>query len=696
MSEQPRVSVIIPVYNTEKYLRECLDSVVNQTLRDIEIICVDDGSEDTSANIISEYAERDARVKTIYYPINKTASQARKDGVMLAKGKYIMFMDSDDSLELCACEELSAEMDRRGVDMLQFGTFVDASSYVRPETVANMKRFTTPCTRLMEGKGEVFRACFEEEKFRFNLWNKIYKAGLCKRAFAEVEDGAFPKAQDLYAFFILAWYAESYYGIEKKYYHYKYGRGITGGGRTVSMKTFLRHCSQYTVGQKCKEFLKQRNAWEEWETVWEKVNRGLANECVGTWLRWLSSEECGAGFDALADRWGLEYIAGLIKARYANQLGQVYVKTVGSRYPVAKAMEWDVLEPEDATIPNGFERLIPIVFAVNDSYAPYAGVAIQSILEHVSRKNYYRVYVLHTNISSYHMQTLERLGTDQLSVKCINVNHIIQSKETELHERAHYTKEMYYRLIIPEVLYCFPFAIYLDADLIVNADVADMIPKDIGGRLIAAIRNYMLPSKAERLYRLLQLDAEKYFNSGVLVINIQQWQKEHIVERCFELIKKIPRQNLEFPDQDILNVVCQDRVCYLGAEWNYAWHMLYGVQEFVELCKPVTERVGENFRILHFASGLKPWNMPEIPHARYFWEYARRSPFYEEILKKNFVTSLKKERQEISAIRASWSYRIGRAITWLPRKIRGGIRCYQEHGLRYTLERLKAHFTGEK
>ena len=91
----PKVSVIIPVYNVEKYLRECLDSVVSQTLRDIEIICVDDGSTDGSSDILNEYAQKDKRIKVITIK-NSGASHARNIGMRNATGDYVGFIDSDD------------------------------------------------------------------------------------------------------------------------------------------------------------------------------------------------------------------------------------------------------------------------------------------------------------------------------------------------------------------------------------------------------------------------------------------------------------------------------------------------------------------------------------------------------------------------------------------------------------------------
>ena len=91
----PEVSVIIPIYNTAAYLRKALDSICGQTLKELEIILIDDGSTDGSRGIIEEYAKRDARIRWYAQP-NQGLSVARNRGLLHATGKYIYFMDSDD------------------------------------------------------------------------------------------------------------------------------------------------------------------------------------------------------------------------------------------------------------------------------------------------------------------------------------------------------------------------------------------------------------------------------------------------------------------------------------------------------------------------------------------------------------------------------------------------------------------------
>ncbi len=121
----PKVSVIIPVYNVEQYLPRCLDSVVNQTLKEIEIICVNDGSTDGSLAILQNYAEKDQRIKIIDKE-NEGQSVARNIAVKNAKGKFIAFVDSDDWLEINMCENLYTKASGENLDMLSFA----AKSYI--------------------------------------------------------------------------------------------------------------------------------------------------------------------------------------------------------------------------------------------------------------------------------------------------------------------------------------------------------------------------------------------------------------------------------------------------------------------------------------------------------------------------------------------------------------------------------------
>lgn len=122
MDEMTKISVIIPVYNVEKYLRQCLDSVINQTLREIEIICVDDGSSDGSLQILNEYAKQDKRIKILQQK-NEGAGAARNAGLKVAQGKYLSFLDSDDFFEPNMLKEMYTKAERDGADITTCGYY---------------------------------------------------------------------------------------------------------------------------------------------------------------------------------------------------------------------------------------------------------------------------------------------------------------------------------------------------------------------------------------------------------------------------------------------------------------------------------------------------------------------------------------------------------------------------------------------
>jgi len=120
MLMNPKVSVIIPVYNVEKYIKQALDSVVNQTLKDIEIICVDDCSTDNSLKILEEYASKDERFVVLKQEQNQGQGVARNRALDIAKGEYIMFLDPDDWYELNACELCYNQISKNGNDFVIF------------------------------------------------------------------------------------------------------------------------------------------------------------------------------------------------------------------------------------------------------------------------------------------------------------------------------------------------------------------------------------------------------------------------------------------------------------------------------------------------------------------------------------------------------------------------------------------------
>ena len=122
--KNPKISVIIPVHNTEKYLEKCLDSVLNQTFTDIEVICIDDTSSDSSLDLLRAYEQKDPRIRVFSNKINQGQGYTRNYGIKLARGKYINFMDSDDYIPNYTYDKFYNFIESTDVDQQSaFGVF---------------------------------------------------------------------------------------------------------------------------------------------------------------------------------------------------------------------------------------------------------------------------------------------------------------------------------------------------------------------------------------------------------------------------------------------------------------------------------------------------------------------------------------------------------------------------------------------
>ena len=178
------ISVIIPVYNVEKYLIECLDSVCNQTFRDLEIICVNDGSTDNSLNILQRYAKRDSRIKIISQE-NEGLGSARNTGLTHANGEYVCFIDSDDFLFNDSIEKMYINVQSNNSDLVIFRFNLFDEGQFSPGGFGLDKMF---------GNRDYLNFTFNYKnlvKFLLNanfaVWSKLYK-----REFLEEYNFTFP------------------------------------------------------------------------------------------------------------------------------------------------------------------------------------------------------------------------------------------------------------------------------------------------------------------------------------------------------------------------------------------------------------------------------------------------------------------------------------------------------------------------
>ncbi len=169
-----KISVVIPVYNTEKYLPACLDSVLNQTHRGLEVICVNDGSPDDSASILAEYAARDSRVRVLTQE-NHGQAATRAAGAAAASGEWIGFVDSDDTVQPDMFERLLANGEKYSADISCCGM-----TYIYPDG-HTVPHFGSGDVLEMDHAGGI-RELLEGGRIEPSMCNKLYRASLVKNA----------------------------------------------------------------------------------------------------------------------------------------------------------------------------------------------------------------------------------------------------------------------------------------------------------------------------------------------------------------------------------------------------------------------------------------------------------------------------------------------------------------------------------
>lgn len=291
MERQPKISVIIPIYNVEKYLDHTLYSVTNQTLDELEIICVEDSSTDTSKEILQKYVGRDTRFRCIWHNQNFGVSVSRKQAIQLATGKYIMFLDGDDALDIRACRELYHVIEKEQSDIVQFGTEVEPIGKIQAAELRMVESSLVPFLGHLTAKrpGDITNECFSEKKFNFSLWNKIYRADVVKNAIKYYADVRFNISEDLYLFFLISFFSKTYVGIQKKYYHYQFGAGITGGMRVLNDVRFQDKVQQGDILRFLREFVREYDPSNTTEPALKQIENDFAEDVSYNWF-WNGNE----------------------------------------------------------------------------------------------------------------------------------------------------------------------------------------------------------------------------------------------------------------------------------------------------------------------------------------------------------------------------------------------------------------------
>lgn len=260
---------------------------------------------------------------------------------------------------------------------------------------------------------------------------------------------------------------------------------------------------------------------------------------------------------------------------------------------------------------------VNLFFACDDSYVPFLAVTLTSIRENCDPSRDYAIRILQTGIQEESKQRLTRLvASDHFTVEFVDMGAVIENVSDQLHTRDYYSKSTYYRLFIPELFPQLDKALYLDCDLVLLTDVSRLFDIPLGKNLVGAVPDGAVATiKPFRKYvkKRLKVQPDQYFNAGVLLMNLKEMRACNFTEIFLRLLESVTFQVAQ--DQDYLNVICRKRTRLLDGGWNT---MPYGPQQ-------------DDPMLIHYNLNSKPWWQPDVLHGEYFWDYAERSGYLDEI-----------------------------------------------------------------
>lgn len=282
-------------------------------------------------------------------------------------------------------------------------------------------------------------------------------------------------------------------------------------------------------------------------------------------------------------------------------------------------------------------NIIPIFFSIDDNYAPFLKIALSSMIEHSNNENEYRIYVLYSKLSNANKLDITNFLSHQQNFVCefIDMNSHIAEISDALFTRDYYSKTTYYRLFIPRLFPQYNKALYIDSDIIILDDIANLYNIDLGTNLIGATPDesvQIVPEFITYVEKYLDIKHEHYFNAGVILMNLDELRKFNFEKKFVSLLHQIKFSVAQ--DQDYLNAICKDRVTYIPSVWDKMPFPNSNVKE-------------SDIKLIHYNLTFKPWHYDGILYEDIFFKYVDKIGLRDVInnIKANFTDEDKKADQ---------------------------------------------------
>lgn len=316
------------------------------------------------------------------------------------------------------------------------------------------------------------------------------------------------------------------------------------------------------------------------------------------------------------------------------------------KYTELQTVFFENTEPQENLHPVYSEDAVTVALSINDYYVPYAAVVLQSIHDNINSEEKYDIIVMNRDVSAVSQKALHAIfdDTNNVSIRFFNVSRFEKQFEN-LFLRGHFALETYFRLLLPNIMEGYKKVLYLDSDVVVTTDIAELFRENIDGYLLAAchdadtagLYNGYEPAKKDYMDNVLKIKRPyQYFQAGVILFNLDEFRKKYTVE---EMLKFAASYEWQLLDQDVLNYLAQDSYKPIDMKWNVMtdWNRI----RIAKIISRAPKYLQDEYKkahaapnIIHYAGPDKPWHQPDSDYSEVFWVYARKTASYEVLIQR--------------------------------------------------------------
>ncbi len=534
MESRPLISVIIPVYNVEPYLRKGLDSVCGQTYGNLEIICVDDGSTDGSPAILREYEARDSRVRVLAQA-NAGVAAARNAALDVATGEWVVGMDPDDWLEPRAYETVVAQADE-DVDLIFFGTLVEAEegSGLQAKACALQRNFESDLSGRFAMTEDLFMGA------NCSIWNKFFRRSTIEENSLRFVPEIWCSSDDCF-FMQFCLHAKTACFVRDRLYHYQ----LRGGSITFS-------CASRTNDKRCEANITcMREIYRHYDER-GKVDgypKHLSNQLLNRYGRLMAY----AAATEKRQRWSDEFL---------NMVGEcgmdAHPGLAGTLSSIREFSRWgdflahwlESCRERAVDVPDLGEACHVAVVA-DETLAVPAIVMMQGVKETAGKPVH--AHFICGGVSASMRRRMERMTAPGFAVTIHEVDDELFSQFPPSGPDGE--RVGFLAMSLPDILPSVKRILLLDAWCVVEEDVTPLAIRELGGCLMVAATDV-----AEEACLRLQL--ERYAATRFLVMDLERMREEGS-GWTWMLETRMCRYPLRHPFEDSLNLCFGERICYL-------------------------------------------------------------------------------------------------------------------------------------